>query len=469
MKGKITSNKTIIILVFIILLSSLSLYFLSIQDFTYEKLPKIESSDRILIVSPHPDDESLANSGIIREALKANATVLLVMMTVGDATPINVTNYTKQTNRPDFNGTIGELRHLETIEAMEQLGLDRSSIIFLGYPDGGLYHLFGNHWDSDNPYTSSSPGNNYNHSPYNFSYEPNATYSGANVANNLEEIMTDFKPTIIFYPDNGDEHPDHWTTSAFVRYVAIKTNFTGDLYTYLVHKGPWPTPLSYQPTMRLRVPADVLRLGGTWYSLDLTKESQDRKKNAIDSYATQMYLMGNYLMAFVRVNEIFAQYPIIEIAKVDSLNFTSGIMPSSSFKDLKYNSKTALLSPTSDLAEAGIVYDDENVRVFLRTSGTVVDDLVYTYHLRLYNGTNFKRIDVEVANGTARYELMANNSIESNQIIGVQKQGDILMVNIPESLFENVDLLMMSTTIKDANKNTIDDMSWRVFEFSSGY
>ncbi len=461
-KNKIILTMVAIFLFFILALSSF--YIVSDQSLDYDKFPGIQSSDRVLIVSPHPDDESLANSGIIRAALEANATVLVVMMTVGDATPIDVTNYTKQTNRTDFNGTIGELRHLETVNAMEQLGLNQSSIIFLGYPDGGLNYLFETNWDSDNPYNSSSPGNKYNHSPYNFSYELNAAYSGANVDKNLEEIIRNFRPTVIFYPDDGDEHPDHWATSAFVRYVAIKTNYTGEVYTYLVHKGPWPTPLSYQPNLRLEAPSDVLRLDATWYRLELTKENEDRKRSAISSHITQMYLMKDYLMAFVRVNEIFARYQIIEIDGTDDANFTSG-MPLSSFDDLKYDSKTSLLLPSTDLAGAGMAYDKENMYLLLRTSGLIDDKMIYTYHLRIYNGTDFKRIDIEVANSTAQYELFANNSIESTKAIDVQKKGDILIVNIPLNLFENVDLIMMSTTIKDADKNTMDSMSWRVFEF----
>src|SRR5690606_18073313 len=122
--SKYNRNKIIIILIFIALMSFLIfLYFYldETQNVEYGQFPQITSSDRILIVSPHPDDESLANSGLIRAALRANATVLVIMMTNGDATPINVTDYVQKTNRTDFNGSIGDLRHLETIEAMSQL------------------------------------------------------------------------------------------------------------------------------------------------------------------------------------------------------------------------------------------------------------------------------------------------------------------------------------------------------------
>ncbi len=467
-EDKYFRNKVIIVVIFISLLSIFSFSYIYLDigpDITYNKFPAFNSSDRVLIVSPHPDDESLANSGIIRAALEANATVLVVMMTNGDGTPINITDYTKKSNITNFSGTIGDYRHLETIQAMSELGLNQSSIIFLGYPDGGLRYLFGNNWDYDNLYKSNSSANDYDHSPYNFSYELNAPYCGANVDKNLEEILVRYKPTVIFYPDDGDEHPDHWATSAFIRYAGIKTNYSGKTFSYLVHKGSWPTPLSYNPKLKLEAPNDVLDLDGTWYALDLDNETEIRKEKAINDHATQVSLMKNYLMSFVRSNEIFADYPTIDIVKVNSSNFTDG-MPASSFDDLKYDSQTSALLPSTDLAGAGFTYDDNNnAYILLKTSGDINRDLVYNYHLRIYNGTDFKRIDVEVVNGTAQYKLMANNSIESNQTIGVQKQGDILIVTIPGDLFRNVNRLMMSTTLKDADKNTVDDMSWRVFEF----
>lgn len=463
-----TRNKIIIILVFLALLFSLIFVYFYLdetQDVEYGQFPQITSSDRILIVSPHPDDESLANSGLIRAALKVNATVLVVMMTNGDATPINITDYVKKTNRTDFNGSIGDLRHLETIDAMSQLGLNQSRIIFLGYPDGALSYLFGSNWDYNNLYKGSNSANEYDHSPYSFSYELNAPYCGANVEKNLQQIITNYKPTMIFYPDDGDEHPDHWATSAFVRYAAIKTGYSGKTYSYLVHKGSWPSPLQYQPQSTLEAPDDLLELDANWLMMNLTQDDENRKEKAINSHATQISLMKNYLLSFVRTDEIFAYYPIIQIQKETNPDFSKG-MPSSSFNDLKYDSKTSLLLPSTDLAGAGLVYDNNNAYVFLKTSGNINQKLVYDFHLRVFNGTDFKRIDIKVKDGNAQYELKANNSIQSAEKIDIQAQNNILVVKIPLKLFKGASMLMMSADIKDdQSKTKLDDMSWRIFKF----
>lgn len=471
---KFFSKKVIIISVFLILLalSSISFFYLYYQGnyADYNQFPTLTSSDRILIFSPHPDDESLANSGLIERALETNATVLVVMMTNGDATPINVTEYTKNNNKTDFNGTIGDLRHFETLEAMKQLGLNQSDVIFLGYPDAGLTYLFEDYWDYNHLYRGSNSSNNFDHSPYNFSYELNAPYCGSNVDKNLEQIIRNYKPNMIFYPDDGDEHPDHWATSAFVRYAAIKTGYTGDTYSYLVHKGSWPSPLFYQPKLSLEAPSDILQLDGSWLMLNLTQNEENRKEKAINSHTTQISLMSNYLQSFVRVDEIFANYPIIDIVHVNNPDFAREGMPSSSFNDLKYDSKTSLLLPSTDLAGAGFVYDDNNAYLLLKTSGHINPDLVYDFHLRVYNGTDFKRIDIKVKDSNAEYELKANNSVQSKQKIEVQVYNDILEVKIPLKLFKGVSLLMMSTDIYDTKKvNQLDEMSWRVFKFPTEF
>ncbi|HWQ21503.1 MAG TPA: PIG-L family deacetylase, partial [Clostridia bacterium] len=44
----------------------------------------ITGADRVLVVSPHPDDESIACSGLIQRALEVGAQVRVLWMTAGD-------------------------------------------------------------------------------------------------------------------------------------------------------------------------------------------------------------------------------------------------------------------------------------------------------------------------------------------------------------------------------------------------
>jgi LmbE family N-acetylglucosaminyl deacetylase len=473
LKFKFSSKKIIILfsLVIILLISTFFLYSNNFQGnkTQYSSFPQIKSSDHILIISPHPDDESLADSGLIQKALEVNASVEVVEMTVGDATPLNATNYTAM-NITNFNGSIGDLRHQEAINAMSQLGLNQSNIIFLGYPDTGLSSLWGTNWDYNNLYTN--PINNYSHSPYNFSYEPNAPYCGADVDKNLVQIVNKFQPTLIFYPDDGDEHPDHWATSNFVRYVEIQTNFQGIDYCYLVHKSSWPQPLQFAPTLNLTTPTDVLRLDGEWFTLNLTQTEENNKENAILSHVTQIYQMKNYLLSFVRTNEIFAYYPIIPVKKTSMANFGIG-MPDSSVADLKYDSKTGILLPSADLTEVGFTYDDYGeAYLFLQTSDNIdYNNFIYDFHLRIYNGTDFNRLDIIDENGTFNEELMANNSIEIdnssiynwNEKNLLKSQANILALAIPLEVFNGSNVFIMNTDVKLLNNNTTDETAWRMY------
>ena len=101
-----------------------------------------DKTTRLLVVSPHPDDESLAAAGLIARVVARGGAVRVVLMTSGDAfaegvetedgisrpTPVDYRNY-------------GTLRERETSAAMQRLGLDATHVTFLGFPDDGLCQL----------------------------------------------------------------------------------------------------------------------------------------------------------------------------------------------------------------------------------------------------------------------------------------------------------------------------------------
>ncbi|MGZ7108649.1 MAG: PIG-L family deacetylase, partial [Methanobacterium sp.] len=124
-------NRPLIILVFIFLILSFAYTFahsevkevvngVSVHAIK-DDFPEIKSSDRIVIFSPHPDDETLGNSAIIREAVEKNATILIVMMTNGDAfSPDFFNMFLNKNNESNFTGNIGEMRHDEALNAIKK-------------------------------------------------------------------------------------------------------------------------------------------------------------------------------------------------------------------------------------------------------------------------------------------------------------------------------------------------------------
>nr|WP_319372594.1 PIG-L family deacetylase [uncultured Methanobacterium sp.] len=463
---RLTKGVVILIIVSLLGLGAVFyMYTIYMADSQYNTLPEISASDRILIISPHPDDESLGTGGLIKKALEKNASVEVVMVTTGDAmTPEDFQKYLKSTSNTNYKGTIGDMRHTEAINAVTSLGLTQNNIIFLGYPDGSLKNLLETNWDTS--YKRTSGSNLYDHSPYNFTYEKNAPYTGANVVKNLEQIMKTYKPTIVYYPDDGDDHPDHFATSAFTRYAALQMNYTGKSYTYLVHKGiAWPSPLNYQPSRALQFPNELSILDADWYYTSLNATEEASKEKAVKSHASQVTALRDLLMSFVRTDEIFATYHVIDLQKIGGINSIWTTLPSSYYQDVKNDDKTGFLQKGDDLTAAGVAYDDNNVYLFSQ-SQAVQKGLAYNFHLRLFNGTDFKRVDIMVKNGKAEYQTLAKNSINSSQQPIVTTKNNIIVITVPRGIFNGTKYMMVSTDlVNPQNNGLIDYLAYRVFKF----
>jgi len=99
------------------------------------------SEDRLLVLAPHPDDETLAAAGQILAARAAGAAVKVVWLTLGDG-------FELAAPRPGPEGlrALAKIRMEEAKEATQVLGLGDEDRVFLGYPDQGLLRLFLTHY-----------------------------------------------------------------------------------------------------------------------------------------------------------------------------------------------------------------------------------------------------------------------------------------------------------------------------------
>src|SRR6476660_9396513 len=106
-------------------------------------LPKLDltigPSTRLLVVAPHPDDETLAAGGLIHRVVSSGGSVRVVWLTSGDAFAEGVETKNKfKDPRPRDYRSYGTLREGEARNALTMLGLDRKALTFLGFPDEGL-------------------------------------------------------------------------------------------------------------------------------------------------------------------------------------------------------------------------------------------------------------------------------------------------------------------------------------------
>ena len=271
------------------------------------KFPDILSSDRILVISPHIDDEILSSGGLMQEALAKGAQVEIVYLTNGDNNYLSIIKTNKNFKQtPNDFIALGEKRMAEGQAATQVLGISSSSLIFLGYPDNGLKYLFSKNFFI--PYTHKALELNYN--PYSNTYRKAQLYTGINLYNDLKTIIDEFHPTIIIVPHPRDMNPDHEAAFQFVKSVLEGENKKVQLYGYLVHYRNYPPEKGLHLNKFLYPPSRLFSKEG-WYSLNLTEEEEQKKLEALKKNQSQFYFYptggGILLESLVRKNEIFEE------------------------------------------------------------------------------------------------------------------------------------------------------------------
>jgi LmbE family N-acetylglucosaminyl deacetylase len=214
------------------------------------------SGQRVLVFSPHPDDESIGVGGYIAQSIANGADVEIVLVTNGD-----------------FHGNEQE-RYAEFKKATQILGVPESNLVFLGFPDGKL--------DKMDP----------------------AVLSVA-----LQSQIEQFNPDIIIYPDAQDMNPDHSTIGKAVQKILAADPQQITSYEYLVHfKLIWPRPRELAPNLDLSPPEQLINADTTWEKVPLSQNIENTKSEAIHTYRSQLeneWLHG-LLLSSIRKNELLA-------------------------------------------------------------------------------------------------------------------------------------------------------------------
>lgn len=269
--------------------------------------------DRILVVAPHCDDETLGAGGFVFDASRQGATVYVALMTNGDGFTLGARReFLSLRTNPARLVEFGYLRQAESLRALGVLGVPASHVFFLGYPDRGLAAMWHEHWDQRNPYVSKYTRTSA--SPYANSYHKNAPYYGEDVVRALEDIIVKTHPTTILASAPVDGHADHWATYNFVVYACEDLHERGLLTSgqprvlwYVVHRGEWPYPKGLRPDMELWPPRGLGIEDVPWLSYRLSRDAVLAKADAIRKYRSQMLIMARYLLSFARTTELFAE------------------------------------------------------------------------------------------------------------------------------------------------------------------
>jgi LmbE family N-acetylglucosaminyl deacetylase len=285
----------------------------------------VGKSERLLVVAPHPDDETLGAGGLVQRVLARDGTVRVVLVTAGDGYVEAVQAETRALRpRPQDFVAYGERRLGEARAAVRRLGGDRVRLGLLGFPDGGLDRLLRAHWWRTDPERSTTTG--ASRSPYREALEKDVTYDGDDLRRELLLLLRETQPTIVALPDPLDRHPDHRAAGLFTLMAIDDWTSEGApmpwLLAYLVHWPGWPPdwddsrPSDHERTRPLELPADLAPRDATRVTLTLSEREEKRKADALASYASQQEVMRSLLDAFVRRTEPFTLLSAAEVKRV---------------------------------------------------------------------------------------------------------------------------------------------------------
>lgn len=223
--------------------------FASLSNFQYPRRV-IFTWRRVLVIAPHPDDESLAAGGLILRALAAGASVQVVIATDGEFNHWPQ-RYVERRWRIDGRDRQrwGALRRTEALEALAVLGVAEMDVRFLGLPDNRL-RLCG----------------------------PSALLDA------LEPHVRKFSPDLIVSPSNCDLHSDHRVLAQSVEALS-GAHGPFDVLTYVTHGAPDET--------RRR------------YVIEMTSDDLDSKRRAILCHSSQLALSRCRMMRFAEGEEVF--------------------------------------------------------------------------------------------------------------------------------------------------------------------
>ncbi|MDD5348598.1 MAG: PIG-L family deacetylase [Chthoniobacteraceae bacterium] len=219
-------------------------------------------ADRLLLIMPHPDDESLATGGLIQRIRQAGATARLLMVTNGENNPWPQRWLEKRWRiGPAESKRWGAMRAEEAREALARLGFPGEAR-FLGFPDQGM--------------------------------TPRLLQADPATMERLCAEICEWQPTRVVCPSSYDLHPDHNALYVLVQIALQRTGFAAlPQLRFVVHcKRPGLIPCRA--------------------ALSLTEAERQLKREAILCHTTQMVLSRKRFAAYARPQEVFFEPAPVE-------------------------------------------------------------------------------------------------------------------------------------------------------------
>ncbi|MBB3226838.1 LmbE family N-acetylglucosaminyl deacetylase [Luteibacter sp. Sphag1AF] len=214
----------------------------------------LDASTRLLVVSPHPDDESLAAGVLIQRVLAAGGRVDVLLLTDGDDNPWPQRWMERRlVIDAAARKRWGVRRRAEVEGALATLGLSADSLHALGWHDMGVTtELRQRHGKS---------------------------------VDAIGRLLESIRPDLIVLPSLKDTHPDHSAGHVLARLALARKGMAARVLTFHVH-GKTPDPVT------LVLPHDAAL--------------QSAKRQAVLAHVSQVTLSRRRMLALAGRPEAFA-------------------------------------------------------------------------------------------------------------------------------------------------------------------
>jgi LmbE family N-acetylglucosaminyl deacetylase len=268
-------------------------------------LPRLDATTVLLVVAPHPDDETLCCAGVIQRVLSAGGQASVVWITSGDGSRLGSLIIEKSLfGDPQKMRAYAQRRMREARTATAVLGVPDSGQLFLGYPDGALLRLLSDY--RTHPYRSRFTAAAA--VPYEAALFPQHPYTGESLERDFAAVLERVRPTLILAPSPLDSHPDHQATGQLT--IAATRDGPAVVRYWIVHGGEgWPSPRGLVPGLPLTpAPLGAALQPGVFA---LSPREEDRKLAALRAYETQLQVIEAFMLAFVRSTELYSVQPTV--------------------------------------------------------------------------------------------------------------------------------------------------------------
>ena len=225
----------------------------------------LTSSDRVMLLAPHPDDESLAAGGLLQCAVAAGAVLRVIYLTDGENNPWPQRFIERRWRiGPDQRERWRRRRQAESLAALKVLGVASEDVAFLSLPDQGMTNLL--------------------------------LSSGPRTVGLLGDEIRRWRPTVLVEPARMDLHPDHSAAAVLIE-LAMK------------RLGPLALPRRIAFVVHSRDHSNQRPGDG---AMMLTADQQETKRRAIRCHTSQTRLRPKGLLAMAREFENFHEIGAME-------------------------------------------------------------------------------------------------------------------------------------------------------------